>query len=146
MPANVIIESYEALLQEAVATKGRVEPYLQLLSNYDPSTIVGFKQAQALGEDIAKRALQTGMMSTQGNRVGGAVKFFANPQRGKTHERPIFWQEAQSVGLNIKHIDNRDPIWMLVSDLHQRGDFAVSTRLSKLIETCDQDFGVPAPR
>lgn len=142
MPANVVIESYEKLLQEAVATQGRVEPYLQLLSRYDPSEIRQFKEAQALGEDIAKRALQTGMMKAKGNQVGGAVRFFSDPARMKTHERPIFWKEAQKAGLTINHVGNRDELWLLVSDLHQRADFVVSTQYAKIIETCDQDFAV----
>lgn len=144
MPANVVVESYERLLQEAIATKGRIEPYLQLLSRYDPAEIRQFKEAQALGEDIAKRALQTGMMKAKGDKVGGAVSFFSDPKRMKTHERPIFWREAQSAGLTVKHVDNRDELWLLVSDLHQRADFVVSTHYSKIVETCDQEFGVPA--
>ena len=146
MPANVVIESYETLLQDAVASEGRIEPYLLLLGRYDPSEIRQFKEAQALGDDIAKRALQTGMLKEQGHKVGGAVRCFSDPKRRKTHERPIFWKEARDAGLTINHVDNRSELWMLVSDLHQRADFVVSRHYSKIIETCDQEFGVPAPR
>lgn len=145
MPANVVIESYESLLKEAVATKGRIEPYLQLLSQYDPAEIRQFKEAQALGDDIAKCALQTGMMKGKGDKVGGAVRFFSDPTRRKTHERPIFWQEAQKAGLTIAHVSNRSKLWLLISDLQQRADLVVSTHFSKIIETCDQEFGVPVP-
>lgn len=145
MPANVAIESYEALLQDAIATKGRIEPYLQLLSQYDPSQIRQFKEDQALGDDIAKRALQTGMMKDKGDKVGGAVRSFSDPSRRKTHDRPIYWQEAQKAGLTIKHVGNRDDLWLHVSDLHQRADFVVSTYFSKVLETCDQEFSVPTP-
>ena len=70
MPANVVIESYEKLLQEAVATQGRVEPYLQLLSRYDPSEIRQFKEAQALG-GTATGNRETGGGSGDGPQVAG---------------------------------------------------------------------------
>jgi hypothetical protein len=145
LPAHVVIESYETLLKEAVATTGRVEPYLQLLKECSPAEIHQLKDALALGKDIARRALLSGMMKDKGDRVGGAVTCFSDPKRRWTHERPIFWEEARDAGLTVKHVANRDALWLLVSDLHQRSDFVVSTRYSKIIETCDQEFGVPAP-
>ena len=144
VPANLVIESYEELLKEAIESQGRIEPYLPLLSRYDPSEIRQFKEAQALGDDIAKRALQTGMLKNQGNKIGGVIRAFSDPKRTRTHERPIFWKEVQDVGLTVNHIDNRDALWLLVSDLHQRADFVVSGPYTKIIETCDQEFGVPA--
>lgn len=146
VPANVVIESYEELLKEAVATTGRIEPYLQQLDRYDARQIRAYKIEQQLGDDVARRALASGMMKDALDRVDDAVKFFSDPTQTMSHGRPIYWKDAQKVGLNIEHVDNRNELWMLVSELHHRSDWVVTSRLGKLMDTCDQEFGTPPPR
>jgi hypothetical protein len=142
MSAHVVIKSYEELLQQAVASPGRIEPYLQQLNRFDARQIRELKEAQKLGDDVAVRALNSGMMQKHPGKVEDAVRHFSDPENTMSHGRPIFWKEAQDVGLAIKRVDNRSELWLLVSELHQRADFVVSTRFAKIIETCDQEFGV----
>lgn len=143
MPANIAIESYESLLEQAVKATGRIEPYLQLLSRYNPAEIRQFKELQDLGEDIAKRALATGMLKDVQGKIDDAVLTFSDPTKRKIHERPIFWKEVSDAGLIVQHVDNRSELWLLISDLHQRAHLVVSTRYAKILETCDQEFAVP---
>jgi len=102
-----------------------------------------FKELQDLGEDIAKRALATGMLKDVQGKIDDAVLTFSDPTKRKIHERPIFWKEVSDAGLIVQHVDNRSELWLLISDLHQRAHLVVSTRYAKILETCDQEFAVP---
>jgi ClpP class serine protease len=59
-----IVQDYEELFNKATTAKGQnLEPYLQQLQHYDSKEIKEFKAAIALAEDIAIRALMTGMLN-----------------------------------------------------------------------------------
>jgi ribosomal protein L18 len=147
LPANVVIETYEELLQQAVDTTGRIEPYLMQLNRYDARIIRAYREAQELGKDIAQQALASGMMQGhEPTKIVEAVMALSDLTRRRSHGRAIFWKEAQEMGLNVEHVENRSPLWLLVSELHQRSDYAVSSRYAKIIETCDHEFGASAPR
>jgi ATP-dependent protease ClpP protease subunit len=61
--AHEIIESYNELMKNASATKGKVEPFLQQLYRFDATQIRWIKSAQQLSESIAVNVLKTGIMS-----------------------------------------------------------------------------------
>jgi ClpP class serine protease len=58
-----IVESYKDLFERAVKETGNLQPYLQQLANYDQREIKEYESAIALSNDIAVRALASGMMN-----------------------------------------------------------------------------------
>ena len=98
-----IVESYEDLFRRAVKEKGNLEPYLQQLENYDEREIKELRSALALSDDIAVRALASGMMKgTDEAEIKQKIATFLSPQRTKVHGRAIYRDEARQCGLNIE--------------------------------------------
>ena len=53
-----IVDNYKLLFNEAITSKGNLQPYLQQLANYDAREIKEFEDAISLSEDVAIKALQ----------------------------------------------------------------------------------------
>ena len=81
----------EDLFKKAVKEKGNLQPYLQQLSNYDAREIEEFRKNLSLSEDIAVKALKTGMLSNLSEKqIRRKIKDFLSPEKVKTHGRPIY--------------------------------------------------------
>lgn len=141
-----IVESYKKLLGDAIGTKGRIEPYLQQLSNYNPIEVKQLEALQALSEDIAITALKSGMMGTKSkSEIKRKIKMFLTPVMTKVHGRAIYPEVARESGLNIEVLDHNSKIWQLCWELYIRADYMVGRQLAKIVETSSQHFSVGAP-
>jgi len=142
-----IIKSYENLFRRAVNTKGNLQPYLQQLHNYDEREIEEFRSALSLSEDIAIKALASGMMKGVGKQaIKKKIKVFLTPEKTKTHGRPIYRDEARKCNLRVEEIDSDLELWELVYQLYIRTNNFVSRKVSKCIESSRHSFVVPAPK
>jgi ClpP class serine protease len=141
-----IVESYRDLFARAVKEKGNLQPYLQQLSNYDEREIKEMQTAIELSEDIAIRALKSGMMNgiSEAN-IKKNIEMFLTPKKKKAHGRPISADEAIACELNIKQVDIKGKIWDIVYELYLRTDNFVSTHAAKCVETKDLSFVVSRP-
>ena len=139
-----VVSSYDELFSEAVNTEGNLEPYLQQLANYDSREIEELKSALDLSEDIAIRALASGMMKGKSeDEIKEKIEIFLVPtKRAITHGRAIYWQEASDCGLNIEKVDVKSKLWISLYELYIRTNNFVSTIVSKCIESKDYSFTV----
>lgn len=137
-----IINSYEDLFQKAVNEEGNLEPYLQQLSNYDSREIEEFKSQVDLSEDIAIKALKTGMMEgREEEEIVRKIKYLLTPEEVKIHGRPIYSKEAEECGLNIETKEPNSEFWSTVYELYVRLNFSVSQdKVGKCIESRDYSF------
>jgi len=136
-----IVESYDDLFARAVKEKGNLQPYLQQLANYDEREIKEFRAALLLSEDIAIRTLASGMMKgVAKNRIRKKIEIFLTPKRTKTHERPIYGEEASKCGLAVELRDVRERFWKEVYQLYIRTNNFVSTKAPKCIESKNHSF------
>jgi len=139
-----IVQSYLDLFKRAVAETGRVEPYLQQLANYDEREIKELQAALELSEDIAIRALGSGMMKNKDEGdIRKRIKMFLTPEKTKTHGRPICRDDAAGCGLCVEPVDARSDVWGLVYELYVRTNNFVSKRASKCIESEKYSFFTP---
>ena len=146
--ARNVVASYETLFERAVAEKGRLEPYLQQLANYDEREIQELRSTIALSEDIAVRILHSGMMQTEDlDSIRNKIRMFLAPEETetKTHGRAIYRDEASCCGLNTESADARSKLWQLVYELYIRTNHFVSTRASKCIESEHHSFAAAVP-
>jgi hypothetical protein len=137
-----VVESYDQLFQKAVRTKGNLHPYLQQLAPYDNRDIKEFRTLISLAEDIAVRALKTGVMSRKTPAViKKKIDIFLSPKTTKAHGRPIHRKEASECDLKIESVLARSPMWRLVYELYTRLNILVSTpRAAKCIESREFEF------
>ncbi len=143
--ANVV-ESYDSLFRRASRTKGRIEPFLQQLANYDEREVAEFRAAVRLSDDIAARALGSGMMTgLTDDEIRAKIDVFCSPRRTLTHGRPIYAREAAECGLAIDVADVHSRMWKAAYELHTRLDTFVSTGACKVIEHVDDSYSVAAP-
>jgi hypothetical protein len=139
------IQAYNELFQQAVQTKGNLEPYLQQLSRFDATEIKELQASLDLSEDISISALASGTMKGQSQvDIKKRIKAFLTPETKKTHGRPIYGTEAQECGLPIDILDPGGRLWSLVYELYIRTNDYVSTQTSKCIESKHHSFAVPA--
>ncbi|MFH1258962.1 MAG: hypothetical protein ABII74_03975 [Elusimicrobiota bacterium] len=141
-----VVESYDDLFRRAINEKGNLQPYLQQLANYDEREIKEFRVALSLAEDIAIKALATGMLKGMSeNEIKKKIEIFLTPKQTKAHGRPIDEKEASSCGLEIESKDVKDNFWKLVYELYIRTNNFVSTKAAKCIETKSHSFIAPIP-
>jgi len=139
-----VVQSYDALFRRAVKAKGNLEPYLQQLANYDEREIREYRAAIELSEDIAIKALGSGMMrGASKSRIRSKAAIFLTPQQTKGHGRPIYRDEAVAAGLNVEALDAGSELWQSIYELYIRTDNFVSTRVDKCIETEEHSFVAP---
>ena len=137
-----IVKSYEALFSKAVKEKGNLQPYLQQLANYDEREIAEFRTALSLSEDIAIKALKTGMLSNLSKKdIVKKIKIFLTPEKVKTHGRPIYAQDALNCGLKTEIKDLKEEFWRVVYELYVRlNNFVSTNNVGKCIETKNYSF------
>jgi membrane-bound ClpP family serine protease len=137
-----ILKSYEDLFSKAVKETGNLQPYLQQLANYDAREIAEFRTALSLAEDIAIKALKTGMLSRLSQQqIKTKIKVFLTPEHVKDHGRPIYTEEALRCGLNVEVKELKEKFWSMVYELYYRLDNYVSTNnVAKSIESKDHSF------
>ncbi len=141
-----LVEGYDELFASAVVETGRLEPYLQQLSHYDAREIKQFRSLIDLSEDIAVRALKSGMMKDATHKdICTRMKLFLDPKATKTHGRAINPATARDCGLTIEEVDPKDDIWGKLYELYVRTDNYVSTSAAKCIESKEGSFAVGAP-
>ena len=74
------------------------------------------------------------------------IKVFLNPAAGtKSHSRPIYREQARTAGLQIEDLDVQSDEWKTMTELYTRLESFVSHQSSKLIESKDEAFFMPAP-
>lgn len=137
-----IVKSYNQLFEEAVKTKGNLQPYIQQLEHYDSREIEEYKNAIALSGDIAVKALKTGMLNEKTEtEIKKSIKDFLSPEKVKVHARSIYAEEAKKCGLNIEIIDLKSNLWQIIYELYVRLDNCVSTNnVVKCIESKDYSW------
>jgi len=144
--AHNIVRSFEGLFKEAVKATGNLEPYLQQLQSYDSQEIEELRKAIRLSEDIAIRALESGMMKTLGeSAIRSKIKIFLEPdERALVHGRAIHREEARDCGLNVDFCgpDSAKELWQGVYTLHVRAQGFVSHHAPKCIETKNDSYFV----
>lgn len=142
-----VVESYKELFQRACEAKGNIEPYLQQLANYNEKEIKEMKSELELSEDISIRALHTGMMEGNNEKIiKKNIAIFLTPEKTKTHGRPIYIDEAIKSKLQIEEIDLYSTIGNLIYELHVRTNHFVNSKASKCFESKDHMFIVPPPK
>ncbi|MBU4566978.1 MAG: hypothetical protein KKE29_19850 [Proteobacteria bacterium] len=139
-----IVNSYERLFDEATTCQDiNLPPYLQQLERYDSRDIEDFIQAIELSEDIAIKALKTGMMATlDETKIRENIEPFLSPKESKDHGRPILGVDAKKYGFNVEVVDNRDDgAWSDIYELYLRLNSFVSTGgRAKIIESDKHSF------
>jgi hypothetical protein len=145
--AHALVTGYDRLFAEAVKTKGKLEPYMQQLQYYDDRDINSYRTIINLSENIAIRALKTGMMSALSeDDIKKQIQVFLNPLAGTlTHGRPIYENEAHQCGLEVEHMDVKSSIWRDIHELYARLDRFVSMEACKAVESIAEQFHVKAP-
>lgn len=138
-----VVESYKDLFERATKETGNLQPYLQQLANYDAREIKEFEAAISLADDVAVRALESGMMNGKGTKdeIREKIKIFLTPEETKTHSRAIYHAEAKNCGLEIELMDSKSNLWKNLYELYVRTDNFTSTRVSKCFETREHSFG-----
>lgn len=146
--AHALVSGFDKLFADASATKGRLEPYLQQLQYYDHREINTYRSLIDLAENIAVKALKSGMLGSKTEaEIKKQIEVFLNPSAGTlSHGRPIYAQEADSCGLKIQSMDVNSEFWAATYELYVRTETFVSYQACKTAESIKESFHVPAPR
>lgn len=131
-----VVTSYKELFDLATKEKGNLQPYLQQLARYDAREIKDFEDAISLSEDIAIRALKTGMItSLTESQIKEKIKVFLTPEETKSHGRSIDRDKAESCGLIIEKLDPSTKLWKTAYELYTRQNNFVSAQVAKCVES-----------
>jgi ClpP class serine protease len=142
-----LVDSYTELFDQAVQTKGHLEPFIQQLSNYDSREIKELQAAIALAKDISIRTLKSGMMAKETEeKIAEKIAIFLSPKNKKVHGRPIYYNEAKECGLNIEELSSGDENWKTIYELYVRtNSYVSSSQVSKCVESKVHSFVAATP-
>lgn len=137
-----MVQNYKTLFDEAVKTKGNIQPFLQQLSTYDPRDIADYETALETADDIAIKALKSGVLAGRTeDQIKGDVEMFLKPETVKTHGRAIYAADAQKCGLNVDLRNPDDTLWKKVYELFMRlNNFVSRNKITKCIETVEYSY------
>lgn len=139
-----IVQEYDDLFKRATQETGNLQPYLQQLQNYDSKVIKEYRSAIELAEDIAIRALKTGMLSEiNEDEIKEKIKHFVNPEKAKTHGRPIYISDALNAGLKVETHALDSELWNLVYEVSFRTSNFVNSHASKCVESREMSYARP---
>jgi Serine dehydrogenase proteinase len=127
--ADSLVSGYDKLFDQAVKTKGHMEPYIQQLRHYDVRDINKYRSYIKLSENMAIKILSTGMMKGKSTaEIRKKIKMFLEPEAGThAHGRPIYGPEAEDCDLCVQHIDIKTDLWKHVYELYVRTNRFVSS-------------------
>ena len=137
-----IVKSYKSVFNHAVEADGNLEPYMQQLAYYDAREIQEYISACSLSGDIVVKSLKKGMLNELNeDEIRNNMEIFLTPKTVKVHGRPIYYEDINSCGLNIKMEDSKSEIWKLLYELYYRLKNAVDFRdTCKIIEDSNHFF------
>lgn len=137
-----LVTSYKKIFENAIKETGRMEPYLQALDIYDARQIEQCLSELELSQDIAVKALKTGMLKKNTEEeIAELIKIFLIPETTKVHGRPIYYQEAKNCNLNLELKKSKDELWLQVYELYLRlNTYVSSNNIAKCIESSKYSF------
>jgi len=122
-----IVKSYKSVFNRAVNSKGNLQPYLQQLSYYDAREIEEYISMCSLSRDIVVKTLKTGMLlGLNETEIRKKMEIFLTPKKVKVHGRPLYYDDIENCGLNIKMQDLKTDLWKLIYELYYRLNNTVS--------------------
>ncbi len=131
-----VVNGYESLFKSAIEAQGNLEPYLQQLMNYNPLDIQELRSAIELSDDIALKALASGMLAgTPEEEIRTKIQLFLEPSTKKVHARAIHRDEAEACGLKIDAWEVDQQKWLTLYELYTRTQLYIFSRASKCMET-----------
>ena len=145
--AHYVVKTYDDLLFKAVQLQeGHIEPYLQQLSKFSAINIEQLRAAQKLSESIAVNSLKNGMLKDKTpEQIQQRIKKFTDPEITMSHGRAVTISDCNDCGLNVQEIAPDCDLWKTVWHLYMRSKYVVdSTGVSKSLDTCENNFTVPA--
>jgi hypothetical protein len=144
--AHALVTGFDNLFGQAANSESRLEPFLQQLQYYDHREINTYRSLIDLAENIAVKALRSGMLSgKKDTEIKKAIEVFLNPSAGTlSHGRPIYAQEAEACGLKIANMDVKSSMWRDTYELYVRLEQFVSMKACKTVESIRESFHVRA--
>jgi hypothetical protein len=146
--AYSLVAGYEKLFNEAVKSKGNLEPFIQQLQKYDVRDINTYSNLIKLSESIAVKILKSGCMHSKSeSQIKKAIEIFLDPKKGTiSHGRSINRDEARECGLCIEDLDVNSKSWRTIYDLYVRTEQYVSSlSAAKSVESRQEAFMTPPP-
>ncbi len=139
-----IVNGYESLFKSATETEGNLEPYLQQLGRYNPLEIEELRSAIQLSDDIALKALGSGMLKGMPEEeIRSKIRLFLEPSTKKVHGRAIHRDEAVACGLKVELWEVDQPRWLALYELYTRTQRCIWGRASKCMETVTEAWHFP---
>jgi hypothetical protein len=131
-------------MKEAVALKdGRIEPFLQQLSQFNSVQIQRWREATELSKSIAVKSLRRGMLKAfSEKRIGQLINCFTDPDITHSHGRALTLEHLKPCKLNIEKLDLASALWKSIRNLYTRS-IVVVDRIkpgAKILETIDKSF------
>lgn len=127
--------------QQAIIDNRPPDPYLHILDTMDVSWVIECIRARQSTEVIAKTLLENGMFKNEPTKVDGIVKKLIELGEETHHIRPLYYEDAQKIGLKVQKIDKELDIWKDIWELYLRMQiYANKKGLAKYI--CNRDGGI----
>lgn len=152
IPAYIIIKAYDELMERGINLQEgkQIVPILQQLESFDPSEIELFRRINQLSSDIAVKVLKKCMMkNVKPTDIEKAINIFIDPEKSKTHGRPIFGSDIAMVDkknyFKIECIMTTDKKWQDINEYHLRMVTHMrSNRITKVIESEENSLEMDA--
>ena len=122
-PAGSFLDGLEAIKEEVKdnAAKGiapELNPaYYPLLSQIDTALLDSCTKAIARSKDFAAKWLKKYMLAGDDEKASQIANSLVNVKKYSSHGMVIDWEEAQGMGIKVKHLEADDALWKKIWEL-----------------------------
>lgn len=123
IPARAILRAFETLEKRFIAEGPRIlTAYAPLIEKYDLHLLEICKSAEELSRELAQNWLSDFMLKCDkdDDRIKSIVQFFSDYDTHKSHGRSIDRRKAQSLGLQVAHLEETENLASLVRSLYNQ--------------------------
>jgi ClpP class serine protease len=134
-PAYSFLQKYKKLKEEFAKDKTN-QAIINELSLFDPKLVQQIQQIYELSESIARKFLESGMLNGKSAAdVNKVIEFFTNPEKTKSHGRPLF--ASDNLGLNTEIISEDNGIWQSLQLVYLSANFFAENNATTIIESSE---------
>jgi hypothetical protein len=138
IPAHGLVEEFEKAAREVKADKSRMLVWAPILQKINPTMLSECIKASQWAKEMVQQWLESGMLSQDPKKRSKSrriVKALTDTAETKSHSRHIGYDRANTIGLNVKRLEDDQELQDAVLSVHHSCVATLqATAATKIIE------------
>lgn len=137
--AYEVLQQIETAKQEIIDNPNTALFWQQFIGKYPPLFLRECTKVIELSEEVARKWLQGGGMTTDNDIINEIINFFNSNEHTKEHARHIDMDRAKAIGLTISALEDDDKLQEYVLSIHHA--YTICFQNTNRIKFIENDMG-----